>query len=114
MPTDGYTIPPHGGTLIDRRLHGVLRDAVLERIYSLPRISLSPMAISDLELIAIGGFSPLIGFMTCSDYASVVSDMHLTNGLAWSIPVTLPVDRERANGFREGQEIALEEPNGNI
>lgn len=114
MASPGYSIPPHGGTLVDRQLRGVLRDATLERVFSLPRITLSPMAISDLELIAIGGFSPLTGFMTRGDYESVVNEMRLTNGLVWSVPVTLPVSRERADALKEGQEIALEEPNGNV
>lgn len=108
------TIPPHGGVLIDRQLRGVLRDAVLERIYSLPRITLSPINVSDLELIGTGVFSPLTGFMTRRDYESVVEHMRLANGLVWSIPITLAVERERADALREGQEIALEEPNGNI
>lgn len=110
----GETIPPHGGTLVNRELHGVLREAVLERIYAMPRITLSPTAVSDLELIGTGVFSPLAGFMTRRDYESVVRDMRLANGLVWSIPITLAVERERADALREGQEIALEEPGGNI
>lgn len=114
MSVNSYTIAPHGGTLVDRELRGVLREAALERALSLPRLTLSPMSISDLELIAVGGFSPLIGFMTRKDYESVVQHMHLDNGLVWTIPITLPVDREVAQTLKEGQEIALEEPGGTI
>jgi len=40
-------------------------------------------------MIAIGGFSPLTGFMEQSDYERVVADMRLANGLPWSIPIAL-------------------------
>jgi sulfate adenylyltransferase len=101
------SIPPHGGELINRTLRGELREAALERARSFPQVQLTPMAVSDLELIAVGALSPLTGFMTKADYDSVIDAMHLANGLAWSIPVTLPVDDDAAAGLREGQEIAL-------
>jgi sulfate adenylyltransferase len=101
------SIPPHGGQLINRTLRGELREAALERARAFPQVQLTPMAVSDLELIAVGALSPLTGFMTKADYDSVIDTMHLANGLAWSIPVTLPVDDDAAAGLREGQEIAL-------
>jgi sulfate adenylyltransferase len=107
MPKTVGTIPPHGGQLINRVLRGELREAALERARSFPQVQLTPMAVSDLELIAIGALSPLTGFMGPADYDSVVDTMHLANGLAWSIPVTLPVDDDTAAGLHEGQEIAL-------
>jgi ATP sulfurylase len=107
MVRNGGGIAPHGGTLVDRVLRGVLKEAAEERAASLKRVSLSPTSVSDLELIAVGAFSPLIGFLTKSDYESVVSDTRLSNGLVWSIPITLPVSREQADELREGEEIAL-------
>jgi ATP sulfurylase len=107
MAKNGIAIAPHGGTLVDRVLRGVLREAALERAASLKGVSLSSTAVSDLELIAVGAFSPLTGFMTKSDYESVVQDMRLSNGVVWSIPITLPVSRDVADGLREGEEIAL-------
>ena len=101
------SIPPHGGQLINRTLRGELREAALERARSFPQVQLTPMAVSDLELIAIGALSPLTGFMTKADYDSVIDTMHMANGQAWSIPVTLPVADDVAEGLREGQEIAL-------
>jgi len=65
------------------------------------------MAASDLEMIAVGAFSPLNGFMTKEDYDRVIDDMRLSNGLPWTIPVTLPVDDDTAAGLKEGQEVAL-------
>ncbi len=101
------SIAPHGGQLVNRVLRGELCAAALERAASFPRVPLTRMAVSDLEMISVGAFSPLTGFMTRADYDSVIDTMHLSNGLAWSIPVTLPVDDEIAAGLREGQEVAL-------
>jgi ATP sulfurylase len=109
MVKNGMAIAPHGGTLVDRVVRGVLREAALERAASLKRVSLGPTAVSDLELIAIGAFSPLKGFMSRADYESVVQDMRLSNGVVWSIPITLPVTRDVADELEEGEEIALVE-----
>src|SRR5204863_1062774 len=67
----------------------------------------SARAISDLELIAIGAYSPLEGFMGEADYHAVVSGMRLVNGVAWSMPITLPVSIEQAGRLREGTDVAL-------
>jgi sulfate adenylyltransferase len=107
MPRVVGSIPPHGGQLINRSLRGELREAALERARSFPQVQLTPMAVSDLELIAIGALSPLTGFMGKQDYDNVIDSMHMANGLAWSIPVTLPVDDETAGALKEGQEVAL-------
>ena len=109
-----YGIAPHGGTLIDRVLRGMLREVALERAASLKRIELGPVAISDLELIAVGAFSPLTGFLGKADYESVVEDMRLQNGLVWTIPITLAVGEDEAERLREGEEVALVEPGGKI
>ncbi|MBC7223788.1 MAG: sulfate adenylyltransferase, partial [Anaerolineae bacterium] len=109
-----YGIRPHGGALVDRVLRGMLREVALERAASLKRITLNPVAISDLELIAVGAFSPLTGFLGKADYESVVEHMRLANGVVWTIPITLPVSEEEADRLREGEEVALVEPSGRI
>ncbi len=101
------SISPHGGQLVNRVLRGSLREAALERAQTFSKVQLTRMAASDLEMIAVGAFSPLSGFMTKDEYDSVIDDMRLPNGLPWSIPVTLPVDDGTAAGLKEGQEIAL-------
>ncbi len=101
------SIAPHGGQLVNRVLRGSLREAALERAQAFPGVQLTRMAVSDLEMIAVGVFSPLTGFMTKDEYDSVIDHMRLPNGLPWTIPVTLPVDDRTAAGLKEGQEIAL-------
>ena len=109
MPAAIRQMTPHGGVLVDRVLRGVVREAALERAQSLPKVYLAPMAVSDLEMIAVGAFSPLTGFMDKLTYQTVLDDMRLPNGLAWTVPVTLPVTSEQAATLSEGQEIALVE-----
>jgi sulfate adenylyltransferase len=108
------TIAAHGGTLVDRTLKGALREAALERAQSFKKVTLSDVQVSDLELIAVGAYSPLTGFMGRADYERVVEDMHLTGGAAWSIPVTLPAAPELAATLSEGEEVALCEKSGRI
>ncbi|MCS7060509.1 MAG: sulfate adenylyltransferase [Anaerolineae bacterium] len=108
MTSDTYaTSVPHGGVLVDRILQGEAREDARRRAPRLKCIPLSPVNLSDLELIAIGAYSPLTGFMKQADYLSVVRDMRLTGGLVWSIPITLTVAADSASGIREGAEIAL-------
>lgn len=104
---DWHEVPPHGGTLVDRRMRGAIREAALEKARNLTRVPLSPMGASDVELIAMGALSPLTGFMNEADYLAVRDEMHLSNGLAWTIPITLPVDDAVAGDIKEGQQVAL-------
>ncbi|QYO62889.1 sulfate adenylyltransferase [Leptolyngbya sp. 7M] len=112
MNHDLNSIAPHGGTLINRICTPEQKAQFLEQADHLPRICLNQRALSDLELIAIGGFSPLTGFMGEADYQRVVDEMHLANGLPWSIPITLSVNAEQAARLKEGAWIRLDDPNG--
>jgi sulfate adenylyltransferase/3'-phosphoadenosine 5'-phosphosulfate synthase len=100
-------IAPHGGSLVNRLVTGERRDMLLEKARSLPRIQLDERVQSDVEMIAVGAFSPLRGFLAEKDYRSVVEHLRLANGLPWSIPVSLQVSRAQAETLKEGAEIAL-------
>ncbi len=110
MQKDG--IAPHGGTLVNRLVTPEQADLFSEKAPSLPRVSLDERAFSDLVMIAIGGFSPLQGFMEQTDYDTVVTDMRLANGLPWAIPVTLSVSDAVAEPLREGTLVRLDDPSG--
>ncbi|MDG0822582.1 MAG: sulfate adenylyltransferase [Staphylococcus equorum] len=101
------TIEAHGGKLINREVSDLLKKELLAELKSLSAITLNPWSLSDLELIGIGGFSPLTGFMNEADYTNVVEDLHLSNGLVWSIPITLPVTEDKAKQLEIGTRVAL-------
>jgi sulfate adenylyltransferase len=103
---------PHGGKLVDRILRGEEREAALRRARDAKKIPLSEVGIADLEMIANGAMSPLMGFMAKADYDSVVQNMRLANGLIWSLPITLPVAKDFADDLHVGEEVALVESNG--
>ena len=92
-------IDAHGGTLVNRIVEGQERNRLLESSARFPSIELDQWALSDVEMIAIGGFSPLDGFLTRRDYESVVANRRLASGLVWTIPVTLAVSQEQARGL---------------
>ncbi|WP_071515029.1 sulfate adenylyltransferase [Geitlerinema sp. PCC 9228] len=105
-------IAPHGGHLVQRVATPEEKQEFLDQAERLPRVRLSERSLSDLVTIAIGGFSPLAGFMDSDDYESVVREMRLANGLPWSIPITLPVSEEIADTLTEGKWVRLDDPNG--
>jgi len=92
---------PHGGKLIQ----------AFDPTYDLTNIEkeleIDAIALSDLELIGVGLFSPLTGFLGKADYENVVSNMRLADNTIWSIPVTLPVSYETAATLKVGEEIKL-------
>jgi len=106
------TIAPHGGTLVQRFVDEAENKRWRSRIDKLARIELTRREISDLEMIAVGAFSPLEGFMGEADYAAVVDTMRLANGLPWTIPVTIAVTTDESARYHAGDDIALVEPAG--
>jgi sulfate adenylyltransferase len=105
---------PHGGKLINRVLEGPARKELLARADKLPRVQLNARQLSDVELIGIGSFSPLEGFMGKRDYDSVVNDERLANRLPWTIPVTLAVEEAQAKSLFGAKEVALADGNDQI
>jgi sulfate adenylyltransferase len=105
-------IAPHGGILVNRIATLDQRQEFFDKAESLPRVQLSDRSISDLQMIAIGALSPLKGFMNEADYRSVVKQMRLSNGLPWSVPITLSVTEAVADTLKEGTLVRLDSPAG--
>ena len=100
-------IDPHGGVLVNREITGRERDQLMRAASEMPRLQLNARQISDLVMIATGAYSPIEGFMCEADYRSVVSNMHLANGVAWPIPITLAVSGGEAKRLRVKKDVAL-------
>lgn len=98
--------------LVDRMLSPEATNAWLEKAPSMQSLTLGPRELLDLELLAVGAFSPLEGYMVSSDYHSVVEFMRLDNGTPWTLPITLPVSRDQARSLSEGQTIVLNDGGG--
>lgn len=108
------TIAPYGGTLIDRRPDAEASDRLRSEAAEMPAIALSERLMSDLYLIAVGGLSPLTGFMGASDYESVLADMRLADGLPWAVPIVLPATDGELESLAVGERAALVAPDGEI
>ncbi|KAA0213743.1 MAG: sulfate adenylyltransferase [Leptolyngbya sp. PLA3] len=103
-------IRPHGGTLVNRIASDARAEALRAEARSLKRVNLTPKQSCDVEMIGIGSFSPLTGFMKKPDFDSVIKDMKLSSGETWPIPITLSVDK--ADAPKVGERVALYAPNG--
>ena len=79
----------HGGQLVNLMASESRLDEVAEIALRSPSLRLTPRQLCDLELLLCGGFSPLTGFMNRADYESVVSEMRLSSGVLWPMPIML-------------------------
>jgi len=106
-------IPPHGGKgLTCCLLEGDALAAEKKKAKSLKKVAISPRVKGDLIMIGIGGFSPLTGFMTKADWKGVCDNFLVADGTFWPVPVTLDASKEDAEAIKEGDEIALYDPEG--
>ena len=113
MTSISHLVSPHGGELIDLI-------AAPERISELkahsrewPSWDLTARQLCDLELLISGGFSPLRGFMTRTDYEGVCQKMRLASGALWPVPITLDVTEDFAKSLKPGgSKVALRDPEG--
>ena len=104
-------VKPHGGgDLNPLLLQGAELAAELKHAASLPKITVSSREKGDLVMMGIGGFTPLDGFMSYTDWQGVCAGMKMANGLFWPIPITLSVDTILATSIQTGSDIALMDP----
>ena len=101
-------VNPHGGKLIER----FITAEALSRLDRGKSIVLTERLVYDALMIAMGGFSPLEGFMDEGDYDSVVEKMHLSWGPLFAIPIVLPVDKETFDSAQQGDNIIFHDAAG--
>jgi sulfate adenylyltransferase len=103
---------PYGGRLVDLLVDDARASEMKATAKDYPSLTLDERGLCDLELLAVGAFSPLKGFLGKADYQRVVDEMRLNNGTLWPLPVTLPVKPE--DGAAEGKTLALRDVYGNL
>lgn len=110
-PASSGLIQPHGGSLVDLMVAPEQRDAVRAGIDR--EVVCSDRNACDVELLVVGGFSPLRGFMHQEDYEAVVANHRTSSGLLFGLPIVFDTnDASIAVGERllltyQGQELAV-------
>jgi sulfate adenylyltransferase len=105
-------ISPYGGTLVDLKPENGAVEELKAHASKLPTLQLDDRRLNDLELLAVGGFSPLDRFMGEDDYARVLDEMRLSDGTLFPLPVSLPVKEDEHLSL--DQEIALVSPKNEL
>jgi sulfate adenylyltransferase len=104
--------PPFGGKLVDLIVSDQRAAEMKVTSKDFASLTLDGRGLCDLELLAVGGFSPLRGFLGKGEYERVVGEMRLADGTLWPLPVTLAVTP--GDGVAEGKPLALRDIYGNL
>ena len=94
MKNNGKIIEPYGGELVSLLVSEGEREEWLDKANHYPSHQLTARSLNDLELLAVGGFSPLTTFMGEDDYNRVLAEMRLANDTLFPIPITLTIEKE--------------------
>ena len=117
MSSINSLITPHGGQLVNRIVGPDRAAQIRDQAGNLPRVTLSAKQACDLEMIAIGAFSPLDGFVCEADFRRVCEHMRLTgehDGIVWPIPITLAVDDATKDAIGDHRHAALYHRDGTL
>ncbi len=112
-------IPVHGGLSepVDRTVPDAERAAFTAEAETLTKVPVSAADLSTVYRIADGTLSPLVGPMTQAVYNRVLDEAVIESKghkYAWTIPIAFPVTAELANQIKEGQTVALTNPDGEV
>src|SRR5262245_27568470 len=119
----GTLVAAHGGTLVNRIADADRAGVLRSRAAELPQIVLSAKQACDLEMIAIGAFSPLTGFVKQADFESICNRMRLATessgnrfreGTVWPIPITLAIDDQTQKTLTRRGQAALRHADGTL
>jgi len=103
---------PHGGTLVSAMADA---DAIaLAERESLPSLQVDAMALSDIEQICQGTYSPIDRFFGTEELRSVLAENRLPDGTVWTLPIVLPVSADQAKALSCGQRVAIRDANNRL
>lgn len=103
---------PYGGELVNLVVDDARAAQMKATAKDFASLTLDERGLCDLELLAVGAFSPLRGFLGQGDYERVVAESRLADGTLWPLPITLPVTP--GEGVAEGRTLALRDVYGNL
>ena len=103
---------PYGGTLVSLLAPPERASDLQGESRDWPSWDLTAKQLCDLELLLNGGFSPLRGYMSRTDYEGTCSNMRLANGQLWPIPIVLDVPEKFARSLGPNSKVALRDPEG--
>jgi sulfate adenylyltransferase len=99
---------PHGGGSLKPLLAPIEERAeALSRGERLKRVPVTSREVSDLFMLGMGAYTPLDGYMGYDDWRGSVTEMRLTNGVFWPMPITLSLAKDVADSINVGEEVAL-------
>jgi sulfate adenylyltransferase len=91
---NGVLNPPYGGKLVNLMAEGEEREALNREANRYPSIQITDRSLHDLELLAVGGYSPINRYMGKDDYQRVLTEMRLADGTLFPMPITLTINKE--------------------
>ncbi len=96
-------IPPYGGELKNLIIKdkNLKNDLISKATYE---FECSERNACDVELLMVGAFSPLEGFMDENNYNSVIKNNRNTNGLLFGLPIVFDSNNEKV---KAGEKILL-------
>jgi len=96
-------ITPHGGSLVNLMADAKTAQAKLASVNA--EVELTDRQACDAEILSVGGFSPLSGFMNEDVYKSVVDNVRLPgSNLLFGLPVVFDTNRD---DLTPGKSVAL-------
>ncbi len=105
--TENLPIAPHGGTLVNLLVSGPDAEKLVREAEHFPKVAVSDRELSDLEMLTVGALSPLTGFQGEKEHRSILETMHLSNGPAWTIPVTLSLTEDEVKRVGGAEAVTL-------
>ena len=105
-------IPYHGNNPIDLVVDEQRAEQLKTEAFDWQSVTLTGRQVNELELLLNGGLSPLSGYMSQSDYRSVLQNHRLTDGTLFPMPLCLDISPEIAEKIQPGDKIALRDPEG--